>query len=61
VEYFNPEDGSSVFPGNSAISVYKTFTRPAKYLQGLSTRTQGMREEFSYATQQKTVFLIAIS
>lgn len=26
MEYFNPEDGSSVYPGNSAISVYKTFT-----------------------------------
>jgi hypothetical protein len=41
VEYLNPDDGSSVFPGNSAMSVYKTFAQ------------HGMMEEFPYATQQK--------
>jgi hypothetical protein len=32
LEYFNPEDGGSVFPRNLVMSVYKTCTHAAKYV-----------------------------
>lgn len=55
VEYFNPEDGSSVFSGNSAISVYKTFTHAVKHLHGLSTHTRGKREGVLHNRHDATV------
>jgi hypothetical protein len=57
LEYFNPEDGGSVFPRNSAMSVYKTFTHAIKCVGVLISLWLFLFPIFLFAAQPKEIFL----